>query len=226
MASGTYDLKKIGRLATIKNPKSYGDWLKESSLGTKIQTSGTSAATERRSAYGYGSSGEKMARSTLANDGYAAYLREAAKRQREERNSATGSESLKSQQAALAGYADYLRGLRRADAARLTDAANEIVGLGSRDTALAEEIANRTSPTAEQKTALLDIYKSATTPGQNASRSEIVAYMSKEKLTYREAYDYCRSLGYNASTAKSMASSAVNSLDDTTRKMYELFGYN
>lgn len=218
--------KSFSKLATIKNPKSYGEWLAQHKVKGIDAARGTLAASEKRNALGYGVGGEELARTSLSDDGYAAYLRRAAKEKREERYRLAEATHRNAEKNVLAGYADYLRGLRDEDAERLLDAADDILSLGQGVSHLAEGIATEAEATDEQRRALMKLYREKpATEQDNKKQAALLEFLIEERYPYDRAYEYCLLMGLDEDTADRMATAAVGSLDLSTQKMYELFGY-
>ena len=218
-------LSSLGSLAAIKNPKSYSEWLATTATTGKNKKRSTEAAAERRSAYGYGSSIEGLAQSSLINDGYAAYLRNAAKAQRTARHNAAESEHTRNEKETLAGYADYLRQMRDEDEQELKKAAESVLSLDVESDGLVDSIGESIQATSAQKEALKTLYTNNIRSYDSPSkRTELTNRLIDGHYSYQDAYRYCRSLGLSPEAAKDIASAVNQVYDKNTQKMHALVG--
>ena len=230
MADSALTTKKketLRRYASTSGAKSYAEWLGTQTREGEAESLLAAEREGRRSEVGYGAAGEQLSGLGLADDGYAAYLRHAAKAARETRLAELTSARASRETAALAGYADYLRAERAASGDSLIAAAEQIA-----DTTLTREEAEAIAKGAGGKSgatgALMNIYRyHGTTQGSAgrgaSARSEIVAYLASAKLPYERAYTYCLSMGCTVAEAERLAATAVAGYDDTTKRLHALF---
>lgn len=214
--------RELRMIATPKNAKSYRAWLSalpETGADAKRQTA---AAEESRQRVGYGRAGEALGRSSYANDGYAAYLREAAKSQRKAKAAAIEDERVKASRKVLEGYGDYLRERKEANATAMETAAKELLALDMGEDTRAEAIIAAADPTSRQAAALRRIYRNNPTAGAE-SNERVYQFLVKNFYTYQRAYDYCRLIGMNDTNARRMAKAADAALDASHKQLDSLF---
>ena len=209
-----------------RGAKSYAEWLGKSGADAVSAAHAATAKEARRAEIGYGAAGEALQRDGLADDGYAAYLRRAAKEAREESHRRIESERAAGQRSALGEYAAYLDGERRKKADRLVSLAEEISGgeyLSETADALIKE-----SGAGETATALLKSRRHYLTPYERTAEgmaeiADVLDRLRRSGLPYQRAYEYCRLLGYGDALATRIARFAEEERSDVSLELEELF---
>ena len=219
--------REMRALGSIKNAKGYSAWLGTRATAAKAAADSaraTNATKGTRLSVDYGTSGEALARGGLADDGYAAYLREAAKQQREARIASLEGQRAAETTQALAGYRDYLLGLRRADEERLIDAAQEVVALERDRLPELSRILDAADTNVRQKRALTYLYRNASTGGRSEENASTLRFLFENHYSYDRAYEYCLMIGIDPGLAHRMATASDEALNSNWDKVYDLFG--
>ncbi len=215
------ELRLLGR---IKNAKGYAAWLGSTAGAASDRARAETAAKSTRLAVDFGASGERIARTGLADDGYAAYLREAAKQQREARTLSVETGRADEATRALAGYRDYLLSLRKEDEERLIDAARDVLSLERDRLPAFNRILDEAEATAAQKSALRYAYKNHSSANRDKEDVATLRLLIEGNYNYDRAYNYCLLIGMDPGLARRMAEAADDALNQNWQKYYELFG--
>ena len=222
--------KELRKLASADDAEGYGRWLSTQSKAYKkaADVARTSAASQAvRELADYGASGEALSRSGLADDGYADYLRRAAKEAREARIGAIESERAGGEREALAGYADYLNEVRRADGDRLVKAAEELLKLKSENTARIDRIIGDATESADAAALLRKIredYEYIPSDSSAADLPSVITRIRTMGYNRDRAYRYCKLLGYSDERAGEVADFATEDYADIADRLSALFG--
>ena len=180
-----------------------------------------------RSLVDYGRSGEALARSGLADDGYADYLRRAAKEAREARAHAIESERASSEREALSGYADYLAKVRREEGDRLVAAAEELLSMNRANLAASDRVIQNAGGNTRATNLLRKLRDKNEHIPSSTSRTDIPSVLSRigeMHYDYDRAYRYCKLVGYSDSRAREIASFATSDYADLSDQVSSLFG--
>ncbi len=208
-----------------RGTKSYAEWLGAGKSDAADSAHTALAAKARRQGVGYGTEAEALAKGDLADDGYAAYLRRAAKDAREAGHRQIERERASTQIEALGKYAEYLDGERKKKADRLVALAEE---LAENDyTGEAAEALIEKSGAGREATGLLRLQHSYRTPYEQTpeGREKIASVLEdlrKSGMPYQRAYEYCRLLGFGDSLAERLARFAEAERSDLSRELEEL----
>lgn len=218
--------RALARYADTAGAKGYGAWLGRtlSDADQRRQASATSALLDASLHTGKGG---RLASLGLAEDGYAAYLRRAAKEARSERDAAAEALRVSAGTEALRGYADYLAKVRKEDEERLNEAAEALVSTPHTEAEAGALIA-RTTRKSGARAALERLYRTrgTTAADTDSEKTEkVLERIGEARMPYARAYEYCRLLGYSEEMAKRLASFASEPHDSYTEKLHELFGY-
>ncbi len=218
--------KSLALFGDTEGAMSYGEWLGGRTVSDGGLERRDAEAEARRSDVGYGVTGERLAERGLADDGYAAYLRRAAREARSARTAAIEAERESRDLAALRGYAEYLEGEREAYGERLVSLAEELVSSPlSREEAEWRIALANVSP--EATAALRNAYRyegSRATDGEpKVSEAKVLDYLKKVCLPYDRAYRYCLDLGYSATDATRLAKEAEASYSEERKRLHALF---
>lgn len=219
--------ERLRRQGDSRDAKSYGEWL--GAIANEDDSTARLAALreDTRSDVGYGAGGDALAGSGLSDDGYAAYLRHAAKEARRARWERVEAAREGRDTATLRGYADYLASVREASGERLADAAERLTAAPITEQE-ADEIIVEAGGGRE---AALDLKRTYRTLGKdkadvaaekNSTRA-VIAYLKEAQLPYQRAYEYCLSLGYSQEEATELAALAESDLDELTKQLHGLF---
>ena len=226
--------KQLERLGKSTGAKSFGEWLAAQEGSEDGAARLAARAKTKREAVGYGAAGERLLAGGLADDGYAAYLRHAAREARSEREMALEAERESRDLAALRGYADYLEGLRAERGKSLVSLAEELVSAGLTGEEAERRISlSEASPEAEA--ALYAAYRyegsgeipSGSGSGSSSSskkRKEVLAYLMDVQIPYARAYRYCLEQGFSESEAALIAKEAQDSYSAAAKKLHALLG--
>ncbi len=215
--------RQLRALATPKGAKGYRAWL-TSVPGTGAYAKRRAAATEeRRLQVGYGLAGEALGRSSYADDGYAAYLREAAKSARSQRAGAIEDERVQESQKTLKGYGQYLEGLKKENLAALGSTAEKLLALEVGDDLKSEALIADVGATAKQAEALRSIYRSNPS-ADSKTREKVLKHLIKNYYGYEKAYEYCRLIGFSDTTARQLAKAADAERSAAHGRLEALFG--
>ena len=225
-----YYEKELRRIAGTADAVGYGKW-----LGEQKKTPGKEADRARQEAAGaavrslvdYGTSGEALARTGLSDDGYADYLRKAAKDAREARIRAIESERASSEREALSGYADYLAQVRSAEGDRLVEAAEELLAMTRENQPKAERIIRTATPDGRAAALLRSIRDKYEYIPSSTTRTDVTSVINRiQSMGYSEerAYNYCRLVGYSDKRAREIASFASADHADINEELKNLFG--
>lgn len=216
--------RRLRRLATADGAKSYGDWLKEEapkSGGDAALLAAEKAAD--RTAVGYGRAGETLTAKGLADDGYASYLRLAAKEARETRRQELLKGSAEEGAELLRGYADYLRGERDAEGERLITAA-ERLAKGEYERDAAEEYIASVGARGEAAELLRSLRREPVKEPE-LSPAEAINYIVRHQLPSVHAMEYCLLIGYDEETASTLVKQAELRRSENTDRLLGMLGY-
>ena len=222
--------KELRRLAGTEDAASYGAWLSTQSTSHKksADTARAGAASQaERELVDYGTSGEALSRSGLADDGYADYLRRAAKEAREARIRTIESERADGERAALSGYAEYLNEVRLAEGDRLVKAAEELLQLKSENTAKIDRIIGDATDNADAAALLRRIrsgYEYIPTDSTATDVASVISRIRSMGYSRDRAYRYCKLLGYSDERASEVAGFATEDYADLSDRLTALFG--
>ena len=222
--------KELRRLAGTENASGYGAWLRTQSTDYQktADTARTSAASQAaRELADYGTSGEVLSRTGLADDGYADYLRKAAKEAREARVRAIEGARADGERAALAGYADYLTEVRRAEGDRLVKAAEELLALKSENSAKIDRIIGDATENEEAAALLRRIRSDYEYIPADSAATDLPSVISRiRSMGYNRdrAYRYCKLIGYSDERAGEVADFATADYADLSERLSALFG--
>lgn len=182
----------------------------------------------RRQAVGYGRAGERLSAADLGNDGYAAYLRSAAKEARRARLSQLEEARHSEEREALRGYADYLDGIRRENGKELLATAEEL--LSAYHTAEEAEEKIKAADTGRGgEDALRELHRlhgperGTVTESEKEAMRELLETLRQADLPYERNYEYCLLLGYSEEMARKMATYLYETRSDNTKKLHDLF---
>lgn len=215
------ELRALGR---IKNAKGYAAWLGTASGVASDRARAEAAAKDTRLAVDFGASGERLARTGLADDGYAAYLREAAKQQRSARILDAETARADETRQALAGYREYLLSLRKEDEEHLIDAARDVLSLERDRLPALNRILDGAETTAAQRRLLEYAYRNYSTAERSKEDVSTLRFLIEGQYNYERAYEYCLLIGMSPSLARRMAEAADDVIRQNWEKYYELFG--
>ena len=213
--------RELSLISKPKNARSYRAWL-TGGKSTADAKQGTAAAEGRRREVGYGLSGEMLGRSSYADDGYAAYLRKAAKEARTQAAAAIEDERIQENRNTLAGYGKYLSELRAKDEETLAKTAEKLLGLKTGEDVTSEQLIATVDPTPQQARALRSIYRS--NPATRESREKILEHLIRNYYSYEKAYSYCRAVGLSDEAARSLAELAAAERSSSVDRLEALFG--
>ena len=216
--------RELRALASIKNAKGYAAWLGTKTASESDRARLENAAKESRLGVDFGASGEALSRTGLSDDGYAAYLREAAKQQRDSRAMTIESERAAEASRSLAGYRDYLLSLRRADEESLLDAAEDVLTLEREQTGALSRILDAADATAAQRRALTYAHRHYANEGHSKENAATLRFLFENHYNYDRAYEYCLMIGIDPALAHRMATASDEALSQNWNKVYDLFG--
>lgn len=215
--------RALARYTDTSGAKGFGAWLAENGKTAEADKKRQAAATAaRRETYG-NRAAESLAALGIAEDGYAAYLRRAAKEAREARTKEIESGRADEGARALAGYAAYLDGVRKENGERLTAAAETLLSTPHTEEE-ASALAGTATDRADAKAALLSLYRTRGAQG-SADTAKVVKAITEASMPYGRAYEYCRLLGYSEEMARRIAGFTAESGNRYTEELWELFGY-
>lgn len=226
----TAERKRLYKIATPEGALGYGAWLSErGKKSAKEQKAQTSA---RRDAPDYGVSGASLGEGGLRDDGYAAYLRHAAKQAREERARRMAATQDAEAGNALRGYAAYLEGERAASADRL-GALGDVLSEGTLTPEEARAQIRAVTEKADTRkalTALYERYKKSQEPEapQEEARPApdvIAGEIFARRLPYHRAVLYCTERGYSRREAELLAERITATYEGSLRQLQSLFTY-
>lgn len=224
-----YYERELRKLANTDTADGYGKWLltQAEDGGKKSDRARLEAAGEaERALVDYGASGETLARSGLADDGYADYLRRAAKEAREARVRAIEDERAGYERAALSGYADYLEKARRAEGDRLVEAAEELLSLNKQNIAKVDRIIE-TATDDERAAALLrrirNSYEYIPTDSAATDVPSVISRIRTMGYDENRAYRYCKLVGYSDERAREVAKFATEDYKALSDELAALF---
>ncbi len=219
--------ERLRKAADTRGAKSYAEWLGAGKSNTGDLLQAEAAKSARREAVGYGTSGETLARSGLADDGYASYLRHAAKTAREDTQRRIERERAGEQLSALGSYASYLENARKEKGDRLVSLGERLLSEGY-DSDTAESLIGKEGAGDTAAAILRGIQRSGIpleeTPEGRQQTEKVLDRLLKSGMTYRSAYEYCRLLGYSDKMATRLARLADEERSDMSRELIELFG--
>ncbi|MBO7762080.1 MAG: hypothetical protein J6T24_04725 [Clostridia bacterium] len=218
--------RALSRYADTAGAKGYGAWLKKS--GTAADEARQAAATAAgRQSYNQ-KEGERLSALGLSEDGYAAYLRRAAKEAREARTASVEADRAKEAEKALAGYAAYLDGVREQNAERLQSTAEALLNTPHTEKEAAALIGTATGGQ-RAKSTLMTLYRTrgiTEAAAEGNDTAKVVKTISEARMPYERAYEYCRLLGYGEEMAHRIAAFTEKSQNRYTEELWELFGYS
>lgn len=224
------ELRRLRRLATAKDARGYAAWLRgEKTDGGENAALLEAAKRADRTAVGYGTSGDALSSSALADDGYAAYLRLAAKEARERERRALEGSRAAGEAALLRGYADYLKKEKAAAGDRLVSAATAL-SKGPREKAEAETLIASSGAEGEAAAALRALWqapeeKEESSPSPSLPVEETISYIVKAQMPSERALEYCRLLGFDDETAKSIVKFAEQQRSENTDRLHGILGH-
>ena len=225
-----YYEKELRRIAGTRDADSYGKWLhkQKESTGQDADRARQAAATEAaRSLVDYGVSGEGLARTGLSDDGYADYLRKAAKEAREARVRSIEGERASNERTALSGYADYLEEVRRTEGDRLVDAAEELLALTRENEPASDRIIKTATDDRRAASLLRRIRESYDYIPSATTRTDVISVVNRIRdMGYNadRAYRYCKLVGYSDSRAREIADFATADRAAINQAVSDLFG--
>lgn len=226
-----YYEKQLRKIAGTDNADGYGKWLSAQSEDSTrdVNRARQSAAAEavRSLLIDYGTSGEALARSGLADDGYSDYLRKAAKEARAARISTIESERASKEREVLSGYASYLEDVRRAEGDRLIDAAEELLAMSKPNTDKANRIIKGATDDTRARDLLWHIRNKHEYIPSDTSHSDVTSVISRiREMGYDadRAYRYCKLMGYSDDRAREIAEFATEDYRDLSEELKDLFG--
>lgn len=215
----------LRRASDSRDAKSYADWLSGTRSTAADLAHAELSRNARRASVDYGTGGEALAAGDLADDGYAAYLRKAAKEAREAEHRRIEGERAGEQASALSEYASYLDSERAKKADRLVNLAEEL--RSSRyTTETAEDLIERAGAGATAEALLRDHQRYGVPYEETAEgREEVAKVLSHLRLSgmsYKSAYEYCRLLGYGELMAGRLARFATSEQDGLGDELKDL----
>ena len=221
--------KRLRRAAVPEGADSYAAYLLKVGDDTgAADKKRQSAATEAARLFpDYGAKGEALAEGGLADDGYAAYLRRAAKEQRAARANAAKAERTEGARAAMSGYAAYLDSERTAQETRLLEAARALLNVPLDAPTERDMLIDAATERPDTATLLREVHatlREEHPEGNGGAVTDVVSYIVRNSLTYENAYAYCRLLGYSSSYAEQIARYATSERSDLTEELESLFG--
>lgn len=222
--------RELRKLASNKDADSYGAWLsaQRETDARSADRARQHAATEAAMALvDYGTSGEALARTGLADDGYADYLRMAAKNAREARVRAIESERASNERKALEGYADYLDGVRKTDGDRLVAAAEELLAMNKPNDARVEGIirgATDDTRAANMLRLIRNTHEYIPNESVRTDVPSVISHIREMGYSPERAYRYCKVLGYSDERAREVADFATESYAGLADEVDKLFG--
>ena len=214
--------RDLALIARPKNARSYRAWLTEKKSDADAKQSAAAAEASRLSV-GYGRAGETLGRSSFADDGYAAYLRKAAKEARASAAATIEDERVKESRDTLAGYGRYLAELREKDAATLEDTAERLLALEAGSDLESQQLIAAANATKDQAAALQKLYKDNPAVYEK-SRERVLRHLILGYYSYDEAYNYCRLIGLDDSTSRRLAEAAAAERSGNVDRLESLFG--
>lgn len=218
------DKRRLARLAKADGAKSYADWLRgEGKTDTVGGTLLSAAKTADRAAVGYGAAGEQLSASGLADDGYASYLRLAAKEAREARRRELEGDRADSGAALLRGYAAYLKGEKDATGERYISAATQLAK-GQHEKAAAEALIASTGADRAATEALRALWQPPVKEPE-LTPAEAIDYMVRNQMPSARALEYCLLIGYDEETARKLVRHAELRRSDNTDRLLGLMGH-
>ena len=224
-----YYEKELKRIASTDGADGYGKWLSAEAKGSALASDRArqSAAAEAvRSLVDYGTSGEALARSGLADDGYADYLRKAAKQAREARVRAIESDRASNERKALSGYASYLDEVRSADAERLIGAAEDLLSLTRPNSQKEEQIIGAATNNTRARDLLRHIrakYEYIPESTRANDPASVMSHIREMGYSADRAYRYCRLMGYGDKRAREIAQFVTEDYKDLSKELEDLF---
>jgi hypothetical protein len=222
--------KELRRIASAKDAQGFGKWLstkKESGQEEADRARLAAASEAARALVDYGASGEALARSGLADDGYADYLRRAAKAAREARVRAIEDERTSREREALSGYAKYLEDVRKAEGDRLVEAAEELLALKKNNVAKVDRIIKTATDDSRAAALLRHIRSSYEYIPSESAATDVPSVISRIRTmgySADRAYRYCKLVGYSDERAREIASFATEDYKELSDELADLFG--
>lgn len=216
--------RRLRRLATADDAHGYAEWLRGASKpATENEALAAAAKTADRTAVGYGSAGEELYGTSLADDGYASYLRLAAKEAREARRREIEKGRADGGAALLRGYADYLKKEKEAAGERLLTTATAL-SKGKYEKAEAEDLIASSGAEGAAADALRALWHPpAKEPELSPERT--IEYIVKNQLPSERALEYCRLIGYDDETARRLIKHAELQRSENTDRLLGMLGH-
>ncbi len=209
------DEKLLRRKAGDGNAESYAAWLRREKANKKQKPASTTEPDAPLTLDG-----------GLGDDGYAAYLRRAAKEARKERTAAVEEAHYTEGQDALRGYAAYLAEQRKQAGDELITAANDLLGNYHKEGEAEAALASVTEDAARLR--LTRLYRDraeGATEFSDKRRAEMKALIERlAGYPRKRAYDYCRLLGYTEKTAKQVADYIEATRSENDKALEALLG--
>lgn len=216
--------RRLRRLATSDGADGYGEWLRgEAKTSTESTALLSAAKAADRTAVGYGSAGEALSASGLADDGYASYLRLAAKEARTAKRQELERSRARSGAALLRGYADYLKEEKAAAGDRLVDTAKTLAKGNSTEEEAAALIA-ASGARGASAAALRSLWRPAVKEPE-LSPEKAVSYLVKNQLPSERALEYCLLIGYGEEEARQLVRQAELQRSKNTDRLLGMMGH-
>ena len=220
--------KRLRRAAVPEGADSYAAYLlKEGGYRATADKGAQAAASEGvRLSPDYGARGAALAEGGLADDGYAAYLRRAAKEQRAATAAAAEAARTEGARATMSGYAAYLEGERDAQESRLLETARALMSVPLDAPIERDRLIDAATSNPETAAILREVHTSLreeNVEGKEGQITEVLSYLIRNNLSYERAYAYCRLLGYSNDYADRIARYAHEGRSDLMIKLDELF---
>ena len=218
------DRRRLRLLATPSGASGYAEWLRGTAGSGTENSALLSAAKEAdRSAVDYGAAGERLSSSGLADDGYASYLRLAAKEARAERRAELERSRADSGAALLRGYADYLKEEKAAAGDRLYSTA-QALAKGTLAKEEAEALIAASGARGAAGDALRAFWR-APTKEPELSPEKAVSYLVKNQMPSERALEYCLLIGYGEEEARQLVKEAELQRSKNTDRLLDLMGH-
>ncbi len=221
MASNVKNTLKY--VTKIRGAKRYADWLGEQKDVRSDALAAAASAAKRRGSYGR--AGEVAASAGLAGDGYAEYLRLAAKQTETRARRAASQAAATTDRAQAAGYASYLQEKKQERVEDLAALSEEVMKSVSGMETVRELLAEAEMPEPVRGKLLAD-YRAYLKDKQEAQAPSIeknlsVLRMFVEKHFSREAaYRFCLAAGMKEADARRMADYLEYPLKDELQNAY------
>jgi hypothetical protein len=220
---------RLRRAATPEGADTYAAYLLK--IGNPHDTADSmrqAAATDgARVSPDHGTAGEALREGGLADDGYAAYLRRAAKEQRAAREAQIEAARTQGARAAMAGYASYLDEKRAEQESRLLEAARALMSVPLDAPNERDRLIDAATESPEAAAALREAHTSLhekSEEGREGHVNDVLSYIMRNNLPYDRAYTYCRLLGYSDGYAERLARYATEERLDLMEELEDLFG--